>query len=97
VSWTNTAGFNLADMFAEDAEPIPNYILKGVSEKVEVNMWDQFHKTIIAMVKSGAEGAEAGVNPKMLGMMLPLMIAKVTGSFAVDVSPTDVEEMMGLP
>jgi len=93
VSSTITTGFNLAEMFAEDAEPIPNYIMKGMSEKLEVNMWDQFHKTILEMVKSG----ENGVNPKMLGMMLPLMIAKVTGSFAVDVSPTDVEEIMGLP
>jgi len=93
VSSTITTGFNLAEMFAEDAEPIPNYIMKGMSEKLEVNMWDQFHKTILEMVKSG----ENAVNPKMLGMMLPLMIAKVTGSFAVDVSPTDVAEMMGLP
>jgi len=93
VSSTITTGFNLAEMFAEDAEPIPNYIMKGMSEKLEVNMWDQFHKTILEMVKSG----ENSVNPKMLGMMLPLMIAKVTGSFAVDVSPTDVEEIMGLP
>jgi len=95
VSSTITTGFNLADMFAEDAEPIPTYILKGMFVKTEVNMWDQFHKTIIAMVKNGGE--ENRVNPKILGMMLPLMIAKVTGSFAVDVSPTDVEELMGLP
>jgi len=96
VSSTITTGFNLADMFAEDAESIPNYIMKGMAVKKEVNMWDQFQKTIIAMVKNGG-GEENRVDPKILGMMLPLMIAKVTGSFAVDVSPTDVEELMGLP
>lgn len=96
MSSTVTTGFNLADMFAEEAEPIPNYIMKGMAVKKEVNMWDQFHKTIIAMVKNGG-GEENRVNPKILGMMLPLMIAKVTGSFAVDISPKDVEELMGLP
>jgi len=95
VSSTITTGFNLAEMFAEEAEPIPNYIMKGMALKTEVNMWDQFHKTIIAMVKNGGE--ENRVHPKILGMMLPLMVAKVTGSLAVDVSPTDVEEIMGLP
>jgi len=34
VSTTVTTGFNLADMFAEGAEPIPSYILKGLSTKV---------------------------------------------------------------
>ena len=40
MSTTVTTGFNLADMFSEGAEPIPNYILKGMSKKVEVNLWD---------------------------------------------------------
>ena len=98
MSSTITTGFNLADMFAEGAEPIPSYILKGMSKKVEVNLWDQFHKTIIAMVKKGQEDPEqAGMSSQFLAMALPMMIAKVTGKFDVDVSPTDVEEMMGLP
>jgi len=37
------------------------------------------------------------MSSKFLAMALPMMIAKVTGKFDVDVSPTDVEEMMGLP
>jgi len=94
VSSTITTGFNLAEMFAEEAEPIPTYIMKGIAVKKEINMWDQFHKTIIAMVKNEEEMRE---KPKFLAMMLPLMVCKVTGSFAVDVSPTDVAEMMGLP
>merc|ERR1711957_533821 len=88
VSTTVTTGFNLADMIAEGAEPIPSYILKGMSKKVEVNLWDQFHKTIIAMVKKGQEDPEqAGMSSQFLAMALPMMIAKVTGKFDADVQP----------
>jgi hypothetical protein len=44
-------GFNFAELFAEDAEPIPNYLQKGMSKKIQLNLWDGFHKTLLHLFK----------------------------------------------
>lgn len=56
VDIQSTTGFNFAELFSEDAEPIPTYIMKGASEKIQVNLWDGFHKTLLALAKSMMTG-----------------------------------------
>jgi len=44
-------GFNFAELFAEDAEPVPSYLQKGMSKKVQLNLWDGLHKPILGLAK----------------------------------------------
>lgn len=101
-------GFNFDQLFAEDAEPVGNYVMKGMSEKIQVNLWDGFHKVIIAFAKAmskvmtGGEEEPQGFeeNGKLLEMVapiLPLFISNVNGKFDLDVKPEDLEAVMGLP
>jgi len=100
-----TTGFNLEELLAEEAEPIPNYIMKGMSEKIQLNLWDGFHKTCLCAAKeflANPEEAkpETGIKFSFISgfhMLLPLFITNVNGKFAVDVKSEDLESIMGLP
>lgn len=43
-----SAGFSLADVFAEDANDVPSYIMQGFSEKFEIDLWEGFHKVMLS-------------------------------------------------
>lgn len=53
------AGFSLEEMFGEEADPIPNYLMKGFSEKFDIKLWDGFHKTMLSTFKAMQEGDQA--------------------------------------
>lgn len=44
-----SAGFSPKEIFLPDAEFLPNYVLKGFSEKFDISLWDGFHKVMINM------------------------------------------------
>lgn len=37
----------MAELFAEKAETIPNFIQKGSSNSFRLNLWDGFHKALL--------------------------------------------------
>jgi hypothetical protein len=38
-------------LFAENADIIPSYVNKGMSEKIRLNLWDGFHKSLLPFAK----------------------------------------------
>lgn len=42
-------GFNLEDLLAEDAEPVPHYIMKGASKKIQLQVFDGMLKSLLKM------------------------------------------------
>lgn len=100
VSINTMTGFNFEELFAEDAEPIPTYLMNGMSQKVKLNLWDGFHKTVLGEAKKCLDNMEEAQKFRVLmplANLLPLFITSVTGKIAVDVKPEDVESIMGLP
>jgi len=95
-------GFNFEELFAEDAEPIPHYIMKGMSNKINLNLWDGFHKSVLGIGKEIIANPELmgkykGLKKNMMAPLLPLFFNTVTGKVNVDVKPEDVESLMGYP
>jgi hypothetical protein len=46
-------GWSVNDIFDENAESLLTYGLKGLMQKVNLNLWDGFHDTLIDMVVKG--------------------------------------------
>jgi hypothetical protein len=58
VTVSALTGFNFTELFSEDAEPIPHYLMKGATKKTELNLWDGFHKTMINFAKKMISGGD---------------------------------------
>lgn len=92
------AGFSIADVFAEDAENIPHYLMKGFSEKFELDLWEGFHKIMLGTFEKMQEGDQASAMLfKMFAPVMPMYLLQMKGKLDVDVDPEDIAALMSLP
>ena len=70
--------------------------MQGLVEKLELNMWDGFHETIIELITESFKR-----NPEddrsILIMGLPLYMLSMTGNVDVKLDSKVIEEMLKLP
>lgn len=93
-----STGFSVKDVFAEDAEPIPNYAIKGFSEKLDVELWEGFHKVMISTFEKMQEGDQASAMlMKMVAPMMPMYLMQLKAKLEIDVDQEDVAALMDLP
>jgi hypothetical protein len=45
-------------MFKKDAAPLADYLLKGFSESIEMDVWDGFQQTLLPIIKTMLEEDE---------------------------------------
>lgn len=90
---------------------IPKFISKGGAKKINLNLWDGFHKSLLSTAKAMIKADKANEVPaekdvakvenlsyfKKLAPMLPLFVCNVKSKMDMDVKTADIEKMMGLP
>jgi len=80
--------FNLEELFAEDAKPVSEYFLQGFSSKMELNLWDGFHKFILDVFK-GLESEDYKKQQLFKTIVLPMMplyMAQINGKLETKIN-----------
>jgi len=82
---------------------IPEFIKKGGAKNVKLNLWDGFHKSLLSTAKTlmgdsaTQKAAQTADFANQFAPLLPLFVCNVNAKMDVDVKPSDIESMMGLP
>lgn len=91
--------FNLEELFAEDAKPVSEYFLQGFSSKIELNLWDGFHKFILEVFK-GLESDDyekRNLFKSIVLPMMPLYMTQLNGKLETKINKKGLEAMVDHP
>ena len=89
-------GFNLEELFAEEAESVPHYAMKGWSEKCSIDLWSGMAKTFVTMFQENEELAGDFMRSKAKAV-LPMFLASVNGVFDVTVDAQAIADLLEMP
>lgn len=96
-------GFSLADFFAPKAECIPAFIMKGMTTKTTICMWEGFFDAALIgmqttmLANDMPEDQQRGMLMKLSTMIFPFYTSEFQGKVDVDLDPEDVAKLTKLP